>query len=170
MVYKTGTWGEQAKARYKKRIAEYRERRRKDLEGEREKERIIYLKKTGKNSVNLVVSNRIIKARVVGLMGEREAEKLLGVKKNLATSDVDFNWRGKLVDVKTARINKKGEWKFLLYKQKGVADLFLIICKDRKMKTEHIFLIPDKDLLHCNLSISRRSLPKYLKYTFQVRP
>ena len=79
----------------------------------------------------------------------------------------DIKWQDKLVDVKTAIFNiKTNRWKFLLSKQKGKVDLFLVFCKDSEERTKYIFLIPDKDLKFKNLNISLRSIGYYKKYLF----
>lgn len=82
----------------------------------------------------------------------------------------DLSWEGKLVDVKTAKptINNQSQnrWKFLLKKQKSVADLYLLICKDTEDKVVNIYLVPNlgKD----NLSFNEKSSIKYKKYLLSL--
>lgn len=141
MVYKTGTYGIQAKERYERRKTEGK---------------CGYKNKNG-----------------LGYQGEKEAGKIMPGCKRLGHKEiVDYEWKGKLVEVKTAKITKRGRskngrWNFLLYKQKGKCDYFMIICRDENNKTEHMFLIPDKDLFSNNLTFSRLTVSKYAKYSFE---
>ena len=143
MSYKTGRWGDQAKLRSRKRLEYFREYQRKRL------------KKLG------------IKVGIgLGWKGEQEAINILKGS-NKYTRQIDLIWKDKLVDVKTAKPScSKGiwYWKFLLYKQKGIVDFFLFICKDLEEKTKHILLIPDKDIKKNNFSIPLRKEKDYLKY------
>ena len=99
----------------------------------------------------------------VGRMGEIEAEKILKVEKNTRDIISDYTWKGKLVDVKTA-VEKNDAWKFLLYRQKGKIDYFLLILKDKQKKTLYMFLVPDKDIKKNNLRIGKKKLNNYCKY------
>jgi len=83
----------------------------------------------------------------------------------------DLNWKGKLVDVKTAkptRTRDKIRWKFLLSKQKGKIDLFLLIRKDNDEKVIDIHLIPDNKIKYKNISISSFNVKKYTKYLLSL--
>ena len=151
MAYKTGIWGEQAQ----KKFMENREYR---LEYSRN-----YYRKLHPN----VVVGRT-HPPIVGMQGEKEAQEMMkGAIKLSKKSKVDFNWEGKLIEVKTATQNKKYiKWKFLLYRQRDFADFFLILCKDRQGTTQHIFMIPNADIKSNNLTISKNNLPFYKKYAF----
>lgn len=81
---------------------------------------------------------------------------------------IDIEWKGKLIEVKTASI-RKNQWKFLLYKQRGYCDYFIFFCKNENKETEHIFMIPDCDIKVNNLSISKNMAHKYEKYKMKVR-
>lgn len=91
----------------------------------------------------------------------------------------DLEWKGKLVDVKTA-IKQRGHfiqwttreslksstyrWRFSLEKQFRKVDLYLVICRNEDKTVEHVFLIPDRDLKKPNLSISENRVSKYSQY------
>mgnify|MGYP001617494574 CR=1 FL=1 len=143
MPYKTGPWGLQAKLRSIKRKKYFRDRRRKLYQ---------------------------YHGKSIGFMGEAEALTLLKVKEKLPNGyKVDIKWKGKLVDVKTAIYSKKKRgWDFLLTRQKGIADLFLIICKDENKKTQFIFLIPDKEIKTKGFYVSKRNLHKFHKFEMKV--
>lgn len=92
----------------------------------------------------------------------------------------DLLWKGKLVEVKTARkilvdtqlngIRKKCKtyrWKFCLSQLRKV-DLFFIICKDLDDRVQYVFLIPDGDLKVRNLSITENNILKYSKYLLSL--
>ena len=144
MTYKTGAWGIQAQLRSTRRRKYFRDRRR-----------------------NLVKGKESL-----GFVGEMETAKLLGEDKLPNKSGSDFEYIGKSIDVKTALPTKNGKnfrWRFLLYTQKGKVDFFLIICKDINKKTKYMFLIPDNDIKVKNLSISEKSVNKYINYLWKVR-
>ena len=154
MTYETGTWGAKAKARAKKRRAYFREYRRLHPQTQ----------KYESHGTSL------------GYRGEVLAQEILqgAIKIN---QPCDLRWEGKLVEVKTSiktlmtNRNLKGDtvpcktyrWKFLL-KQKGIAELFFLVCKDTEDKVQYILLIPDKDLNAKHLSIAETSISKYSKY------
>jgi len=149
MPYKTGSWGKQAKDRYKKR----------QLSGELKKRSLDYYHKNKKGEYS------------IGYIGELEAKNILHTKKIDKKFGYDFVWKNKKIDVKTSIIKKHPKWntnywKFLLYHQKGKVDYFLIICKDVGKKTKYIFLIPDKDLPNNNLVINIHKVNKYFRYLF----
>ena len=164
MTYKTGSWGDKAKNRSKRRQEYFREYRR------------LHPQKYNPNSKRKK-SHYEPYGTSLGFKGEILAQDYLkGAKK--INRPCDYSWQGKLVDVKTAIKQKmtnkhvNGEivktstyrWKFLLEKQKGKVDLFFIICKDLEDRVEYIFLIPDKDISCKNLSISEKRIEKYSKY------
>jgi hypothetical protein len=103
----------------------------------------------------------------IGYIGELQAEKLLLTSKLPNYCKADFKYKGKFVDVKTSLPDKRGYWKFNLYKQKGKIDYFLIICKNKDKRTEYIFLIPDKELKKNNLCIHIDKVKRFLKYSFR---
>jgi len=95
----------------------------------------------------------------------------------------DLEWKGKLIDVKVStkshilghslkdNIHYQSNtyrWKFFL-KQLRKVDFFFIICNGLKGETEYIFLIPDKELKHENLSISEKNISKYSKYLLKLQ-
>jgi hypothetical protein len=111
--------------------------------------------------------SRIAHAHALGDSGEEIALKVLvGSKKIYRPCDLD--WNGKLVDVKTAKPTKNirsiDRWKFLLSKQKGKIDLFLLIRKDKEDRVIDIHLIPDKEIRYKNISFNNNSVIKYSKY------
>lgn len=90
----------------------------------------------------------------------------------------DLSWRGKIVEVKTARKQtvqttdyhtkqtkqcSTYRWKFLLTQLRKV-DMFLIICKGLDDRVEYTFLIPDQDLEHKHLSITESHAARYARY------
>lgn len=161
MPYKTGTWGKQAQLRFKRRV-ENGEFTTSDIKLKNKRD---YINRVD-HPINEQISLRNIKANALGQTGEREAEIILGIKRNPRRSKTDFNWNGKTIDVKTSKYYKEGYWKFNLCKQKGLCDLFLVICKDYNSVTINIFLIPDKDLTRNSLIITRNKLSKFSKYLF----
>jgi hypothetical protein len=87
---------------------------------------------------------------------------------------IDLNWRGKKVEVKTSKPHpltykntKTKRWKFYL-KQKGIADLFLIICLDMSGSVYKVFLIPDKEMVAKNLTFTENSIKKYSKFLLTI--
>ena len=145
MPYKTGSWGEQEQKRNIRRRKYFRDRRR---------------RLTGAKNL-------------LGFEGEEEAKRLLGLKeKEMKGTGYDFFWKGKTLDVKTDTISSyRGTeaWQFSLIRQKGNVDYFLIICKDRRKKTQFIFLIPDKDIKRKFLWINPKKIYKFMKYIVKVR-
>ncbi|HTB31416.1 MAG TPA: hypothetical protein VK808_05275 [Bacteroidia bacterium] len=112
-----------------------------------------------------------------GLEGEKIALSILPESVHIHRP-CDLFWKGKFIDVKTSKkmsttmidyktgksiALKTFRWKFILSRQKGKVDFFLLICKNQDNKVEHIFLIPDKDLPN-NLSIAESNIPKFEKY------
>jgi len=78
---------------------------------------------------------------------------------------VDLIWKDKKIDVKTSKPKKRdGTWNFLLYRQRGCVDYFLVICKDKDSRTKHMFLIPDSELKHNNLTISETTVYKFINF------
>lgn len=154
MTYIDGSWGEKAKNRSKNRREYFR----------------IYRRTHPSKNPNKYKYEHY--GQSIGYKSEIEAIKILVGSKRIMRP-CDLEWEGKLVDVKTA-IKRKGKgrntytWNFLLKKQKGKIDLFLILCRDEKERIEHIFLIPDKDLKVNNLSISERKINKYMKYKLTI--
>jgi hypothetical protein len=148
MPYKTGTWGEQAKERSNRRLEYFRRYDRRKSGDGRGKSREYYS---------------------IGKKGELEIEKLLtGCRRKRLKEIYDYDWDGKKIDVKTGVFSAKRKgWKFLLYKQKGKVDYFLIVCKDIEEKTIYIFMIPDKQLPKNNLSIPVKGIDKFMKYLFR---
>ncbi len=141
MPYKRDPWGIKEKERSKRRLEYFRNRQR--------------LLSKNKNRAS------------IGFIGEIEAKDIFKTGKLPNNAGADFNYKNKLIDVKTALPTKNGNkfhWKFLLYKQKGKIDYFLIICKDFDKRTKYMFMIPDKDLKLNNLHISEKNIIKYLKY------
>ncbi len=164
MTFKTGTWGEQAKLRSSKRREYFKKYRR-------------LHPRNSKAFNKSIKSSYISHGTSVGYKGEIEALSILKGSKRIF-KPCDLEWKGKLVDVKTGikhlYVNKhvNGDrvsgntykWKFLLSKQKGKVDYFLVICKDLDERIEHIFLIPDKEIEVKNLSIPEKNIHKYSKY------
>lgn len=123
-----------------------------------------YVYKSNKSTYKYKATSMAYKGEVLAL------KVLVGSKKINRPCDLD--WKGKLVDVKTAKPTKTTNggivrWKFLLTKQKQVADLFLLICKGSDDKVIGIYLIPNKDIKHNNLSFSLNST-KYSKYLLSL--
>lgn len=171
-MYKTGGWGDQAKAYYKKRLESgyYKERDRK---------RYAKQKALGIKPKYAYESH----GTSLGYKGEELGLKVLANSKRIHRPS-DLEWHGKRVEVKTA-IKQHGNfiqwttkelmksssyrWKFLLKRQRGKVDLFLLICENADKEVEHILLIPDKDLKINNLSISEGSIyKKYSKYRLSL--
>ena len=144
MPYKDGSWGEKAKLRSNGRRQYFRDR-------------AAEIRHSTPGNFDSI-----------GYIGEELGlHVLVGSKKIGRPCDLD--WRGKLVDVKTALPTNntnggKPRWKFLLTKQKGIADFFLIICKNIDNTVQYIFLILDKDIKYKNLSFSSEGALKYSKY------
>ena len=145
MPYKTGSWGEQAKERHKRRITYFRERRR----------RLDDVKNT------------------LGFDGEQEAIKLFNTEKLPINSGADLQIKGNLIDVKTSILRKvHGSlcWMFQISRQKKTSDYFLCIAKDENYKTMHILLIPNKDTGNKkNICIAKSRIGKYKRYFLKVR-
>jgi hypothetical protein len=120
--------------------------------------------KTGSWGIQAKERSRRRRKGGLGYIGEIEAESILLTNKLPNHSGADFRYKGKLVDVKTSLPDKRGYWKFNLYKQKGKIDYFLFICKNRDKKTEYIFLIPNSKLKRNNLCIHINKTKGYLKY------
>lgn len=140
MSFKTGSWGEQAKARSTRRKGYFRDRTRK----------ITDVKNT------------------IGYEGEVETMGILGLEeqdKLVKNSPADFEYKGKFIDTKTSSFLKRKAWQFTLNRQRGKTDYFLCICKDILGKTRYMFLIPDEDVKVDYLWISEKraeSMEKYL--------
>ena len=155
MTYKSGSWGDKAKARSKSRITYFSE----------------YRKLHPQNNHYSSYGTSL------GYGGELLAQTILKGSKRIHRPS-DLQWEGKLVEVKTAKkqlLSNKNiqgtrisgntyRWKFLLTKQKGKVDLFFLICKDINDNVQYILLIPDKDLRFNNLSITEHTIRKYSKY------
>jgi DNA-binding sugar fermentation-stimulating protein len=144
MPYKTGTWGEQAKARYNRMVES----------GE--------------------VRDRHMRQPGTGLgfayQGEKEAQKLMENSKRLKKhSGADFLWKNKLIEVKTSHPNKNGYWKFMTKMQKSTTNYYFIICKTSKGNTQHIFLIPNDNTVKNYILIKIGNPQKYLKYKFNPK-
>ena len=140
MTYKTGSWGNQAKERSK--------RRRKYF--------LDYIDKKGAH-------------RGLGYLGELEATIILkGSSRNY--KGIDLDWNGKKIDVKTSSFHDwYSRWTFWLKKQRGKCDYFLLLCKDLNGKTLFIFLIPDKEIQENSLIIKKSELSLFEKYAVKVR-
>lgn len=139
MTWQTGSWGKEGKARSKKRLDYFRD----------------YTRKRNNGGIG------------IGFVGEREALAELDGSQMMYRNECkyDIEWRGKKIDVKTSMPSKDyGYWKFLLTRQKGIVDYFLIICKDANEKTRHMFLIPDKALMKNNLSLTKKNIHLFCKY------
>jgi hypothetical protein len=97
--------------------------------------------------------------------------EMLGLKVLLGSEKInrpcDLTWKGKLVDVKTAKPtrvtgSKTNRWKFLLAKQVKVADLFLLIRKGIDDKVIDLYLIPNTGKK--NFSFNEKTVSKYKQY------
>lgn len=107
----------------------------------------------------------------IGYQGEELALKVLVGSKRIHRP-CDLDWNGKLVDVKTAMPTKgvgvKRRWKFLLSKQKGVVDLFLLISKDEDGRVLGIYLVPDAEIKGKNISFSSNTIHRFKKYLLSL--
>lgn len=147
MPYKSGTWGEQAK--------------------ERSKGRLEYFKKS--QLARLGHPRTYIG---IGHIGEQEALIILRGSKKLLRKEVDLEWNGKKIDVKTSSFHNKpfwSGWTFWLKKQRGLCDFYLLICKDMNKNNSYLFLIPEKDISKDSLTISQTKINLFQKYQLKVR-
>lgn len=105
----------------------------------------------------------------MGYQGEMIGLKLLVGSKRI-NRPCDLNWNGKLVDVKTAKptlvTSGQYRWKFLLSKQKEIADLYLLIRKDNDNRIIDIYLIPNTGKK--NISFNSKTVIKYSKYLLSL--
>jgi hypothetical protein len=147
MTYIEGSWGERAKLRSQSRNEYF------------------------KNYRRLHPQKYIGYGSSLGYKGELIGLKVLKGSKKI-NRPCDLSWRGKLVDVKTAKpTSQKGggnRWKFLLVKQKNKVDLFLLIRKDIYDKVIDIHLIPGEKIRGTNISFNERTVIKYSKYLLSL--
>jgi len=150
MPFKDGEWGEQAKERNERRGEYFREH---------------YRQKIAKKGKTWEIKNSL------GFTGELESLNILkGAIRNGGRSIVDLDFYGERIEVKTSNILKHWggknylNWKFLVKKQRGKCDKFLLICKGQNSKTQYVFLIPDKKITTDSIIISLSTIDKYSKY------
>ncbi len=105
--------------------------------------------------------------RKLAYKGENIALKILTGSEQICRPS-DLFWKGKLVEVKTAKKVLTGKsrnyrWKFCLTQLHKV-DLFFFVCEDLSKKVQYIFLIPDKLLKIKNFTISESKINKYSSF------
>ena len=149
MPFKTGTWGEQAKERNKRRLVYFRNYTSKRLK------RLGYEYKS------------------IGYLGEVEALNIFFGSRKLEKKEPDLEWNSKKIEVKTSSFLKpgrsKGQWRFFVKKQRTKCDYFLLLCKDKNKITKYIFLIPDKNVFKDSITIAQYKMEKYERYLLKVR-
>lgn len=166
MPYKTGSWGKQAK--------------------ERSKRRRVYFRKYAKRKYKSYRRPDISSARGLGIFGEDLGLKILDNSKLKFNVNYDLIWKGKKIEVKTAkptkhRCKRKGKkdvyihyaWKFNIKKQSGEADYFLFICVDRGGIVKRIYLIPsegvkNKNTISLGLTNKSKKFREYQIYEYSL--
>lgn len=153
MTYKTGAWGEKAKARSKKRLKYFRQ---------------YWHKNYGDKCRDKYKPNTRTEYKGLGWQGEIEALTILsGAIRQPRYIGYDLLWNGKRIDVKTTKIRKnRNDWTFKTRTQIHRVDFFLCILKDREGKTIDSLLIPDS-LIKSKwvFYLHTRNLPKYKQYS-----
>ena len=105
----------------------------------------------------------------VGCFGKLLGNKLLIGSKLVREKGYDILWKNKKVEVKTssyvATAELRGGWCFYLPQtQLTAATHWLLILLDEDQKFYLALFIPVKELKTKGLTITRNTLPRYLKY------
>jgi hypothetical protein len=130
MPYKSGYWGEQAKARSKKRLDYFKR-----------------YEASKKLTKRLTIGN--YKSPVhIGAKGEEIAMKYLKDCSLIKAHDFDILWKGSKVEVKTSSFlyDKSHGWyySFDIGIQKGKTDYFMFVCLDEEGKNlKTMYFVPD---------------------------
>jgi hypothetical protein len=117
---------------------------------------------------------------ITGGNGELKALEILkGSTLDRKHGSCDVRWEGKKVEVKTSIkrhpiiLSRKTRefvecptfgWRFDVKRQRGRADLFLLILNDLEGRVEYVLLIPDAELTVSQLNIAERHLGNFDKY------
>ncbi len=147
------TWNTKAKKRSKKRLEYFR------------KYNISRLKKLGIYRGDR--NKPIDKKDSVGMTGEKMALKYFKESKWIGKK-IDLEWLNKKIDIKTSKphlqYNKYPRWKYILARQKGFVDLFVLFGLNDSKQLQAIYVIPDKEINVSNISIQIGTPSKYEKY------
>ena len=139
MTYKTGTWGEKAKIRSKKRLNYFKKRY-------QQKYRTAKLAKSQKSNPS-------------GVIGEELALKIFKGCRLVRNRGFDLKWGKCRIEVKTAIPKKNREgWNFTtVHIQKNKTDFFLFICLNEKYQPERIYLVPNREILTKTVYLKKES-------------
>ena len=145
MPYTTGTWGEQAKKRSKKRLEYFKSR--------------YYLEKQPDTRI--------------GTLGELLAVQILEGSKLDLKSTHDLLWQGKKIEVKTSakkQNDKRNDYNFWVSKkQLENADYFLLVCLNETRVVMAIYFLPNKAITKQGFLVSDSLKNKYNKYRIEVK-
>jgi hypothetical protein len=107
----------------------------------------------------------------VGCFGEFLGNKLLAGSTLVRQKGYDILWENKKVEVKTssyvATADLRGGWCFYFPRtQLRIATHWFLILLDENQSLHLALLIPKRELKVRGLTITRNTLPRYLKYAF----
>jgi hypothetical protein len=150
------SWDAKAKARSKRRLEYFREYQARRLR---------------RLGISTDRDRPIMPTDSTGITGEKLALKLL--KNSIWKGErIDLIWLNKKIDVKTSKPHlMKGNyprWKFILTRQKGLVDFFILFGLDEQKKLQAVYFIPDKEIENTNISILIGRPSKYNKYLISL--